>query len=83
MDLDIWSLIQVPWVPEAFHPWFPILLSLKSDLHEKPLDKSAIPLIGRANYNPLIPIIRNLDVLLIGSLEMLNVSKAMIGFQSQ
>ena len=57
---------------------------LTSDLREKPLDQSAIPLIAPNQLQPhLYQIIQNLDVLLIGFLKVSNVSKAMIGFQSQ
>ena len=57
---------------------------LKSDLGEKPLDQSAIPLIAPSQLQPrLYQNIQNLDVLLIGSLEIPSVSNALIGLQSQ
>ena len=57
---------------------------LISDPLEKPLDQSAIPLIAPSQLQPrLYQNIQNLDVLLIGSLEISNVSNAMIGLQSQ
>ena len=57
---------------------------LKSDPREKPLDQSAIPLIAPSQLRPrLYQNIQNLDVLLIGSLEISNVSYALIGLQSQ
>ena len=57
---------------------------LKSDPSEKPLDQSAIPLIAPSQLRPrLYQNIQNLDVLLIGSLEMSNLSNALIGSQSQ
>ena len=57
---------------------------LKSDPREKPLDQSAIPLIAPSQLQPrLYQNIQNLDVLLIGSLEISNVSNALIGLQSQ
>ena len=44
---------------------------LKSDPREKPLDQSAIPLIAPSQLQPrLYQNIQNLDVLLIGSLEI-------------
>ena len=53
---------------------------LKSDPREKPLDQSAIPLITPSQLRPrLYQNISNLDVLLIGSLEISNVSYALIG----
>ena len=57
---------------------------LKSDPREKPLDQSAIPLIAPSQllYNPAYQNIQ-LDVLLIGSLEISNASNALIGLQSQ
>ena len=70
---------MLPWVPEAFHARFPVS-SLQSDPREKPRDQSAIPLIAPSQLQPrLFPNIQNLDVLLIGSLEMSNVSNALIG----
>ena len=46
--------------------------------------QSAIPLIAPSQLQPrLYQNIQNLDVLLIGSLEMSNVSNALIGLQSQ
>ena len=57
---------------------------LKNDPREKPLDQSAIPLIAPSQLQPrLYQNIQNLDVLLIGSLEISNVSNALIGLQSQ
>ena len=57
---------------------------LKSDPREKPLDQSAIPLIAPSQFEPrLYQNIQNLEVLLIGSLEISNVSNALIGLQSQ
>ena len=57
---------------------------LKSDPREKPLDQSAIPLIAPSQLqHRLYQNIQNLDVLLIGSLEISNVSNALIGLQSQ
>ena len=57
---------------------------LKSDPREKPLDQSAIPLIAPSQLQPrLYQNIQNLDVLLIGSLEISNVSNSLIGLQSQ
>ena len=57
---------------------------LKSDKCEKPLDQSTIPLIAPSQLQPcLYQNIQNLDVLLIGSLVILNVSNALIGLQSQ
>ena len=57
---------------------------LKSDPREKPLDQSAIPLIAPSQLQPrLYQNIQNLDVLLIGSLEIPSVSNALIGLQSQ
>ena len=48
---------------------------LKSDPREKPLDQSAIPLIAPSQLQPrLCQNIHNLHVLLIGSLEISNVS---------
>ena len=56
----------------------------KSASREKPLDQSAIPLIAPSQLQPrLYQNIQKLDVLLIGSLEMSNVSNALIGLQSQ
>ena len=56
---------------------------LKSDPREKPLDLSAIPFIAQSQLQPrLYQNIQNLDVLLIGSLEMSNVSNVLIGLQS-
>ena len=55
---------------------------LKSDPREKPLDQSATPLIAPSQLR-LYQNIQNLDVLLIGSLEISNVSNALIGLQSQ
>ena len=53
---------------------------LKSDPREKPLDQSAIPLIAPSQLQPcLYQNIQNLNVLLIGSLEISNVSNALIG----
>ena len=64
---------------EAFHTRFAVS-SFQSDLHEKPLDQSAIHLIAPSQLQlRLYPNIQNLDVLLIGSLEMSNVSNALIG----
>ena len=57
---------------------------LKSDPREKPLDQSAISLIAPGQLQPrLYQNIQNLDVLLIGSLEISNVSNTLIGLQSQ
>ena len=57
---------------------------LKCDPREKPLDQRAIPLIAPSQLQPrLYQNIHNLDVLLIGSLEISNVSNALIGLQSQ
>ena len=57
---------------------------LKSDPREKPLDQSAIYLIAPSQLQPrLYQNIQYLDVLLIGSLEISNVSNALIGLQSQ
>ena len=57
---------------------------LKSDLCEKPLDQSAIPLTALSQLQPrLYQNIQNMDVLLIGSLEISNVSNTLIGLQSQ
>ena len=57
---------------------------LKSDTREKPLDQSTIPLIAPSQLQPNVhQNIQNLDVLLIGSLEISNVSNALIGLQSQ
>ena len=57
---------------------------LKSDLHEKPLDQSAIHLIAPRQLQPhLYQNIQNLDVFLIGSLDILDVSNNLIGLQSQ
>ena len=57
---------------------------LKSDPRAKPLDHSAIPLIAPSQLQPrLYQNVQNLDVLLIGSLEISNVSIALIGLQSQ
>ena len=57
---------------------------LKRDPREKPLDKSANPLIAPSQLQPYLhQNIQNLDVLPIGSLEILNVSNALIGLQSQ
>ena len=51
---------------------------------KKPLDQSAIPLIAQNQLQPrLYQNIQNLDVLLIGSLEIWNVSNALVGLQSQ
>ena len=51
--------------------------SLKSDPREKPLDQSSISLIAPGQLQPrLYQNIQNLDVLLIGSLEISNVSNA-------
>ena len=51
---------------------------LKSDPREKPLDQSAIPFIAPSQLQPYVH--QNiLDVLLIGSLEISNVSNALIG----
>ena len=56
----------------------------KSDPREKPLDQSAISLIAPGQLQPrLYQNIQNLDVLLIGSLEISNVSNTLIGLQSQ
>ena len=49
---------------------------LKSDPREKPLDQSAISLIAPGQLKPRL-------YLLIGSLEISNVSNALIGLQSQ
>ena len=55
----------------------------KSDPSEKPLDQSAIPLIAPSQLQPrLYQNIQKLDNLLIGSLEMSNVSNVLIGLQS-
>ena len=57
---------------------------LKSDPREKPLDQSAIPLIAPSQLqHRLYQNIQNLDVLLIGSLEISKVSDALTGLQSQ
>ena len=57
---------------------------LKSDPPEKPLDQSAIHLIAPSQLQPrLYQNIQNLNVLLIGSLEISNVSNVLIGLQSQ
>ena len=57
---------------------------LKSDPREKPLDQNTIPLIVPSQLQPcLYQNIQNLDVLLIGSLEISNVSNALIELQSQ
>ena len=57
---------------------------LKSDPREKPLDQSAVPLIAPSQLqHRLYQCIQNLDVLLIGSLEISNISNALIGLQSQ
>ena len=57
---------------------------LKSDPREKPLDQSAVPLIAPSQLqHRLYQNIQNLDVLLIGSLEISNISNALIGLQSQ
>ena len=75
---------KLPWVPEAFHARFPVSVMSKSDPREKPLGQSAIPLIAPSQLEPrLYQNIQNLDVLLIGSLEISNVSYALIGLQSQ
>ena len=51
---------------------------------EKPLDQSAIPLIPASQLQPrLYQNLQNLDVLLIGSLEISNVSNLLIRLQSQ
>ena len=48
------------------------------------LDQSAIPLIAPSQLQPCLQQnIQHLDILLIGSLEISNVSNAMIGLQSQ
>ena len=76
---------KVPWVPEAL-AWARrgFRQVLKSDPREKPLDQSAIPLIVPNQLQAhLYQNIQNLDVLLIDSLEILNVSNALIGLQSQ
>ena len=54
---------------------------LKSDPCKKPLDQTAIPLIvlGQSQVPCLYQNIQNLDVLLIGSLEMLSVSNVLMG----
>ena len=76
---------DLPWVPEALS----CAVSgfgqvLKSDPREKPLDQSAIPLIAPSQLQPYVhQNIQNLDVLLVGSLEISNVSNALIGLQSQ
>ena len=57
---------------------------LKSDPREKPLDQSAIPSIAPSQLqHRLYQNIQNLDLLLIGSLEISNVSNALIALQSQ
>ena len=57
---------------------------LKSDPREKPLDQSAIPFIVPSQLqHRLYHKIQNMDVLLIGSLEISNISNALIGLQSQ
>ena len=57
---------------------------LKSDPREKPLGQSAIPLIAPSQLQTrLYQNTQNLDVLLIGSLEISNVSDDQIGLQSQ
>ena len=57
---------------------------LKSAPREKPLDQRAIHLIAPSQLQPcLYQNIQNLNVLLIGSLEISNVSNALIGLQSQ
>ena len=57
---------------------------LKSDPREKPLDQSAIPFIAPSQLqHRLYQNIQNMDVLLIGSLEISNISNALIGLQSQ
>ena len=74
--------------PEAFstgHFIKKVTCERKSGQREKPLDQSAIPL-RRADYKPqprLYQNIQKVDVLLIGSLEMSNVSNALIGLQSE
>ena len=56
----------------------------KSGPRVKPLDQSAIPLKAPSQLQArLYQNIQKLDVLLIGSLEMSNVSNALIGLQSQ
>ena len=76
---------DLPWVPEALScPVSGFGQVLKSDPREKPLDQSAIPLIAPSQLQPNVhQNIQNLDVLLIGSLEVSNVSNALIGLQSQ
>ena len=69
----------------GFHAQFFFSQVLKSDPCKKPLDQTAIPLIvlGQLQVPCLYQNIQILDVLLIGSLEMLSVSNAPIGLQSQ
>ena len=76
---------DLPWVPEALScPVSGFGQVLKSDTREKPLDQSAIPLIAPSQLQPNVhQNIQNLDVLLIGSLEISNVSNALTGLQSQ
>ena len=76
---------NLPWVPEALScPVSGFGQVLKSDTREKPLDQSAIPLIAPSQLQPNVhQNIQNLDVLLIGSLEISNVSNALTGLQSQ
>ena len=57
---------------------------LKSEPCEEPLDQSAIPLIASSQLQSrLYQNILNLDVLLISSLEISNVSSTLIELQSQ
>ena len=57
-----------------------LVSSIQSDPRKKPLDQRAIPLIAPSQLQArLFPNIQNLDVLLIGSLEMSNVLNAPIG----
>ena len=76
---------DLPWVPEALScPVSGFGQVLTSDTREKPLDQSAIPLIAPSQLQPNVhQNIQNLDVLLIGSLEISNVSNALIRLQSQ
>ena len=76
---------DLPWVPEALScPVSGFGQVLTSDTREKPLDQSAIPLIAPSQLQPNVhQNIQNLDVLLIGSLEISNVSNALTGLQSQ
>ena len=76
---------DLPWVPEALScPVSGFGQVLKSDPREKPLDQSAIPLIAPSQLQPYVhQNIQNLDVLLVSSLEISNVSNALIGLQSR